>query len=453
MDLLRPERHEDGAAFRGQRPQSMDASQAIRQNGIQAVLLLVAENGETAELFLRDGLQGLRIRVKLLQAVRDMNERHTGEHEPLVAGSQIFQQVFRFGAHLLQVIGNRRCEIVLPVLPLLPACNVRFHAEDSALHLTHSFFGGNRKNVNGQQQVSGEVRQVLYHFVADKRCVVAHKKHPSKFAAHFKIPGAELQPVRADQVAEVDAALDVRGQVKPERRFFARSEEVMQEPQPVSAGNGIGPGIQPPKAGRQVGIDAPKICAGLLDFAQTNRQRDIFFLHQIVAFRSLVQNDLVVFSTVIIQTVATLRHEHRALKIDWIQAAVDDRDFRGCIGRQRIEDSAIRTEDAAPVVQRGRSIVDVRKAPRFTVLLSDLPDAVREDAADGNGLLDTAWNPKRIFLAAVCSQQGFHHSNVSSIMFANTSSWRLTESNRRGPAQRISDLMNAQRNCSKLMPL
>ena len=101
LDLLRTERHKDGAAFRGQRPQSMDASQAIRQNGIQTVLLLVAENRETAELFLCDGLQGLRIRVKLLQAVRDMNERHTGKHEPLVAGSQIFQQVFRFGAHLL----------------------------------------------------------------------------------------------------------------------------------------------------------------------------------------------------------------------------------------------------------------------------------------------------------------------------------------------------------------
>ena len=74
-----------------------------------------------------------------------------------------------------------------------------------------------------------------------------------------------MQPVRADQVAEVDAALDVRGQVKPERRFFARSEEVMQEPQPVGTGNGIGPGIQPPKAGRQVCIDTPEIRAGLLD--------------------------------------------------------------------------------------------------------------------------------------------------------------------------------------------
>ena len=39
----------------------------------------------------------------------------------------------------------------------------------------------------------------------------------------------------------------------------------MQEPQPVGAGNGVCPGIQPSKAGRQVGIDAAEIGAGLLD--------------------------------------------------------------------------------------------------------------------------------------------------------------------------------------------
>ena len=94
LDLLRSERHENSAALGRERPQCVDATQAIRQDGVQAVLLLVTENRETAELFLCDGLQGLRIRVKLLQAVRDVNERHTGEHEPLVAGSQIFQQVF-----------------------------------------------------------------------------------------------------------------------------------------------------------------------------------------------------------------------------------------------------------------------------------------------------------------------------------------------------------------------
>ena len=251
----------------------------------------------------------MRVRVKLLQAVRDMNDRYTGEHEPLVTGGQIFQQVFRFGTHLLQVIRHGCGEIILPVLPLLPACNVRFHAEDSALHFAHGFFRGDRQNVNGQQQISGEVGQVFYHFVGNEAGIIAHEKHTSKLAAHFKIARAELQSVRANQVTEVDAVLDVRGQVKPERRFFTRPEKVMQEPQPVSAGNGVCPGIQPPKAGRQVGIDAPEICARLLDLPH------VLFLHQIVAFRGLIQNDLVVLPTVIIKAVAALRHEHRALKI------------------------------------------------------------------------------------------------------------------------------------------
>ena len=78
---------------------------------------------------------------------------------------------------------------------------------------------------------------------------------------------------------------------------------------------------------------------------------------------------------------------------------------------------------------------------------------VRVDAADRDRLLDAVRDTKRIFFAAVCSQQGFHHSNVPPIMSAKTSSWRFTESNRRGPAQRISDLINAHKNCSKVMPL
>ena len=86
MNLLRAERHENGAALRCERPQRVDSPQAIREDSVQTVLLLIAENGETAELFLCDGLQRLRICVKLLQRIGNVNERHTGEHEPLVTG-------------------------------------------------------------------------------------------------------------------------------------------------------------------------------------------------------------------------------------------------------------------------------------------------------------------------------------------------------------------------------
>ena len=42
LNLLRTERHENSAALGGQRPQSMDTPQAIREDSIQAILLLVS---------------------------------------------------------------------------------------------------------------------------------------------------------------------------------------------------------------------------------------------------------------------------------------------------------------------------------------------------------------------------------------------------------------------------
>ena len=48
LNLLRTERHENGTALGRERPQSMDAAQAIRENSIQTVLLLIAENRKAA---------------------------------------------------------------------------------------------------------------------------------------------------------------------------------------------------------------------------------------------------------------------------------------------------------------------------------------------------------------------------------------------------------------------
>ena len=133
------------------------------------------------------------------------------------------------------------------------------------MNLPNGFFCRDRQNINGQQQVARKIGQIFYHFVGNEAGIVTHEQDAPKLATHFKISGAELQSVRADQVAEVNAALDICGQVEPERRFFARPEEVMQKPQPVGAGNGVCPGIQPPETGGQVGIDAAEIGAGLLD--------------------------------------------------------------------------------------------------------------------------------------------------------------------------------------------
>ena len=115
--------------------------------------------------------------------------------------------------------------------------------------------------------------------------------------------------------------------------------------------------------------------------------------------------------------------------------------------RKLVEIWLTNAEKSDPVLRAGlQSVYDTYKKKKY------LPDTVRVDAADRDRLLNAVRDAERIFLAAVGSQQGFHHSCNPS-KSENSSSWRLTESNRRGPAYRISDLMNAQRNCSKLMPL
>ena len=46
--LLHPVGHKDGGALGGQRPQGLDAPEAVGQDGVQPVLLLVAQNGKLA---------------------------------------------------------------------------------------------------------------------------------------------------------------------------------------------------------------------------------------------------------------------------------------------------------------------------------------------------------------------------------------------------------------------
>ena len=89
MYLLHPVGHEDGGALGGQRPQGLDAPEAVGQDGVQPVLLLVAQNGKLAEMFPANGQQGFRVRVQLLQRVRDMHQRHHGKNHALVALGEV----------------------------------------------------------------------------------------------------------------------------------------------------------------------------------------------------------------------------------------------------------------------------------------------------------------------------------------------------------------------------
>ena len=85
-DLLSLEGHEDGQGLGGEGAEGVDAAQAQGQHRHQAVRLLPAQRGELAQVLAGDGLEGLRVAVQLLLAVRQMHQRHHGEQHPLIAG-------------------------------------------------------------------------------------------------------------------------------------------------------------------------------------------------------------------------------------------------------------------------------------------------------------------------------------------------------------------------------
>ncbi len=105
-----------------------------------------------------------------------------------------------------------------------------------------------------------------------------------------KYPARNCSPSGQIRSRKSMPRLTVRGQIKPERRFFApgRKEIIKGAAADRRKGDRISTGIQPQSWRNGSWYQrARKIRTGLLDFSQTNGQRDIFFLHQLLLSAAL----------------------------------------------------------------------------------------------------------------------------------------------------------------------
>ena len=95
-----------------------------------------------------------RIQVQLLLGVCGNHHCDHRKHHALVAGGQVIQKLFGFLALKLHVVGNHSGEVVVLILPSLPAGDIRFHAQQEALHLTDGFIGRDGDHINGQHEIA-----------------------------------------------------------------------------------------------------------------------------------------------------------------------------------------------------------------------------------------------------------------------------------------------------------
>ena len=113
LDLLHSEGHKDGGALGGEGAQGPDPAQAVWQDGVQAVLLLVAQNGKLAQVLPSDGHKGFRVGVQLLHAVRDVDQSDHGKDHALIALGEVGQKLLGLSPELFQLVGHRGGEVVL----------------------------------------------------------------------------------------------------------------------------------------------------------------------------------------------------------------------------------------------------------------------------------------------------------------------------------------------------
>ena len=94
--------------------------------------------------------------------------------------------------------------------------------------------------------------------------------------------------------------------------------------------------------------------------------------------------------------------------------AVINRDFRRYAGVESIQQFRVIKEHTGFVLFAGDGVVDVGERPCFGILVADLENPIRKDAADRNGILYTARNPELFAFHLLRFRQGFNQT-VSSL--------------------------------------
>ena len=144
--------------------------------------------------------------------------------------------------------------------------------------------------------------------------------------------------------------------------------------------------------GAEICAGAGKVGTSLFYVLFEHRDGDVLLLNDAVALHRLVQQHPVIFPAINIPRVPAQRHKDVLLKVDPVQAAVVDRDLRGCPGIQTVQQLGIHEKHGFLVCAAGDEVVDVREAVHFGVLVPDEKNAVRPDTPDGDHVLHAAWN-------------------------------------------------------------
>ena len=227
----------------------------------------------------------------------------------------------------------------------------------------------------------------------------------------------KFHTVGAEPILEMLAAFGVFVDVEFRRSLFPGLEKVAENMQTlVQRQLGCHRG-KLREVCHQIRADAGKVTAGLVRIAFYHAHSEIALPHNAVAGAGdLRSQHLVEFVAIFVQSVIFVRQQDAALELGFVDAAVVDRDFCRCAGVKGIQQFRVVKEHGCFVLFAGDGVVDVGERPCFGILVANLENAIRKNAADGNGILYTARNTELFAFHLLRFRQGFNQA-VSSLLW------------------------------------
>ena len=227
--------------------------------------------------------------------------------------------------------------------------------------------------------------------------------------------GGKLHAVGAEPILEMLPAFGVFVDIELRRSLFPGLEKVAENMQALGQRQF---GCHRGKLGQvcyKVGPHTGKVTAGFVRVVLYHAHGQIALPHDAVAGAGdLCGQHLVEFVAVFVQTIILVGQQDAALELGLIDAAVVDGNLRRRAGIEGVQQFRIVEKHGCFVLFAGDGVVDVGKRPCFGILVADLENPIRKDAADGDGVLYTARNTKLLAFHLLRFRQGFNQA-VSSL--------------------------------------
>ena len=218
-----------------------------------------------------------------------------------------------------------------------------------------------------------------------------------------------FEAVRADIIFKVMPVFCRVTDIKCECVLFTGSIEIMQSAKSFTGIHRNTFGSERSEMSHQVHLHTGKVCSGFFHIPLAHRDCHVLFLQDPIRIHRLIQNDLVILVPIRIQSVSSIPHQNRVLKIRSLHMMVIDRNLGTCSAIQAVQKFRVCKKHAFLILSGGHQVIDIRELPALSVFASDKENTIRPDSLDGYDILHLLRNFVTFFVCFQDVTDRFHH--------------------------------------------